>query len=361
MSNLSRNAQPVAVSTNEALHNSNIFDIIRHIAALAVLFSHHYAFSGLSEPKVFGITKLGTFSVVVFFSISGYLITQSYLRTSSPYSYFKKRISRIFPALIVCSLIMTMLVCTIFGKADWQSYLASKEAITNFIYYSFFGAHAAPEQINYFSSNYIYKDALNGSLWTLFFEFFDYMLIALFIFNKSRPITSISALLIGSIIIQVATKLGLPTNYYIDRATILTIPFAIGGILFLTKEYWYRKKIGIVLIIFAIIAAFFSQENDERSILFFSSTAILTVIIGNAFKDTLISGRFDFSYGIYIYAYPTQQIIINETGLGFWASLSLSAIITILLANFSWFFIEKKFIQKKRTPPTTIITHHQPS
>lgn len=57
---------PAKTPDSSASHSSNIFDIIRLLAALCVMFSHHFAFSGLPEPKVFGVTKLGTFSVIVF-------------------------------------------------------------------------------------------------------------------------------------------------------------------------------------------------------------------------------------------------------------------------------------------------------
>ncbi len=48
-------------------HQDNCFDFIRHIAALAVLVSHHFALTGRSEPYLFGGVKLGTAAVVVFF------------------------------------------------------------------------------------------------------------------------------------------------------------------------------------------------------------------------------------------------------------------------------------------------------
>ncbi|NBA98219.1 acyltransferase [Pseudomonas sp. R5(2019)] len=351
MSSLSTSALPPLTAINGPLHNSNIFDILRHIAALAVLFSHHFALNGLDEPKAFGVAKLGALSVVVFFSISGFLITQSYLRASSSIDYFKKRARRIFPALILCSFIMTAFVCTIFGSGEWSSYLLSKDAIYNFLHLSSLGSSATPEQMNYFSSTYIRKDALNGSLWTLFFEFFDYILIALFLFNKSRPIISLTVLLAGSILLQLAVQAGLTSNYWIDRSTILTIPFAIGGLLFITKKYWHNRKISLLLFALGVTGIMLAQPDDERSIIFFSSISILTIIIGSSFKDIIINGRFDISYGIYIYAYPTQQIMVNETGLGFWTSLAASALITVLLANMSWFFVEKKFIKK------TIKTH----
>jgi peptidoglycan/LPS O-acetylase OafA/YrhL len=347
MSELITSHQIDDIDANQELHNANIFDIMRHLAALAVLFSHHFAFYGLSEPLVFGVTKLGTFAVIVFFTISGYLITQSYERTSTIFKYFEKRIYRIFPALILCSLIMTTLVCTLFGKGDGIKYLLSFSSLYNFFHFSTLGAYATPEQMNFFSSTYIHKNALNGSLWTLFFEFFDYILIFIFINNKKYSFAKLFILLVGSVFIQFLVQKGITNNYFIDRSTILTIPFALGGLLFLTRKKLYKQKISYFILMLAFIGVFLSKGNDERSMLFFGSISLIVIILGSSFKDRFICGRFDFSYGIYIYAYPTQQIIINETGLSFWLSMLVSIIIVLMLSSFSWFFVERKFLKRK--------------
>lgn len=329
-------------------HSSNAFDIFRHVAAISVLFSHHFALSNLPEPKAFGVTKLGTFAVIVFFSISGYLITNSYLRSSSIKSYFEKRIFRIFPALIICSIIMTFIICANFGKTPPYDYILSINSLKNFFYFSLFGAHAHPDQMNFFASNYKYPDSLNGSLWTLFFEFFDYLMIVVFINNKKRPLVGLCALLFGSISIQSLISIGLPSNYYIDRATILTIPFALGGILLTTKNKWYGKKVSLYIILAAIIGIALSAKSDERSILFFSSVPFLVIILGSYLKDRVINGRFDFSYGIYIYAFPTQQLVINNFNLSFWVSMIISATLVFLMSILSWYFVEKRFIKRKK-------------
>lgn len=121
--------------------------------------------------------------------------------------------------------------------------------------------------MNFFSEGYIYPDALNSSLWTLFFEFFDYIAIILFINNKKRPSIGLIFLLAGSIAVQFLIGFGLPPNYYIDRSTILTIPFAIGGLLLITRHYWHRKKLSLVLLAISFMGIFLSNGNDERSIL----------------------------------------------------------------------------------------------
>ena len=56
----------------------------------------------------------------------------------------------------------------------------------------------------------------------------------------------------------------------------------------------------------------------------------------------------DYSYGLYIFAYPIQQSLVNgyptiETG----ALLVLSLIISLLLAIFSWHLLENKMLKMK--------------
>ncbi|HIG7362734.1 TPA: acyltransferase family protein, partial [Klebsiella pneumoniae] len=122
-------------------HDSNCFDVIRHAAAFLVMISHHFALNGLPEPKIFGSTKLGTLAVIIFFSISGYLITSSFINSKTTISYIKKRVLRIFPGLIACSFIMTLLIFPFFGKnhspIEW---IASVNSIKSFIFFSLFGS-----------------------------------------------------------------------------------------------------------------------------------------------------------------------------------------------------------------------------
>ncbi|EGH20547.1 acyltransferase 3, partial [Pseudomonas amygdali pv. mori str. 301020] len=98
------------------INRNNAFDLIRHVAALAVLVSHHYVLSGFQEPMLKGYNSLGAIAVLAFFVISGFLISQSFLNTPSVYRYLEKRIARLFPALIVCAGVMVYIAGLLFSK-----------------------------------------------------------------------------------------------------------------------------------------------------------------------------------------------------------------------------------------------------
>ena len=85
----------------------NNFDFIRLVAALLVLVSHQFALQGLPEPGVQGLYSLGGLGVLVFFSISGYLVAQSWLNDPHWLRFAARRLLRIVPGLLV-----VMVACT---------------------------------------------------------------------------------------------------------------------------------------------------------------------------------------------------------------------------------------------------------
>ncbi|MBP2156849.1 acyltransferase family protein [Erwinia rhapontici] len=325
---------------------NNCFDIVRHLAAFMVIFSHHYAFNGLAEPKVLGATKLGTFAVLIFFSISGYLITGSLIKSTGLKSYIHKRAMRIMPGLITCAFFMTYILCPFFGSGDGFEFILSKDSFFTFLDLSTFGWH--PDEINGFASSYIHKNALNGSLWTLGFEVLSYALITIIIFKRDSAIEITISLILISIITQVAVKAGLidRVGFDINRASLLLSVFFIGGFLYLTKDHWNSTILKTMMVVISTFLLVFVCNKSEQSISFYACIPFIIIPLCNLFSDNIIKGRFDISYGMYIYAYPTQQILSNNYNLTFWSSLTISIIIIIIISTLSWLLVEKRFIRR---------------
>jgi peptidoglycan/LPS O-acetylase OafA/YrhL len=79
------------------MKQDNSFDLLRFLAAIAVIFSHSYALTGNLEFGLLG-DSLGGWGVNVFFVISGYLLAGT---KDFSWQYFWKRSLRLFPALAV--------------------------------------------------------------------------------------------------------------------------------------------------------------------------------------------------------------------------------------------------------------------
>lgn len=78
-------------------------DLIRFLAALAVVLYHYTAFDfkTLAAP----VTQYGFLGVPLFFLISGFVIALSLNTAASPASFLANRAIRLYPAFFICSLI----------------------------------------------------------------------------------------------------------------------------------------------------------------------------------------------------------------------------------------------------------------
>lgn len=93
---------------------NNNFNLLRLLAAFAVLFSHSYVVAiGKSaiEPLYvsLGVTW-GSIAVDVFFVTSGFLVTSSLLTRKSTVEFVLSRILRIYPALFLMVLVSIFLL-----------------------------------------------------------------------------------------------------------------------------------------------------------------------------------------------------------------------------------------------------------
>jgi len=84
-----------------ATHQNDNFDALRLLGALSVLVSHQFALTGRPEPALLGI-RLGTIGVLIFFAISGFLVTASWSRDPHAPRFLARRALRVWPALAVC-------------------------------------------------------------------------------------------------------------------------------------------------------------------------------------------------------------------------------------------------------------------
>ena len=153
----------------------NNFHFIRFVAASLVVVGHSYSL--LNKPDLIdhysrGLFPSGQIGVYAFFIISGYLVTQSLLRSRSYQSFTRNRFLRIFPGLAVVLLITVFVI----GALDTQ--LSFYEYFTNRATYQYFDniklfLQTTPGLPGVFTSN-LHQGA-NGTLWTLAYEVMCYV------------------------------------------------------------------------------------------------------------------------------------------------------------------------------------------
>ena len=91
---------------------TNNLDILRLFAALFVVFDHT-----VGDRSSFVLRdNIGQVGVLAFFFMSGFLVTQSYLRNENPKRFAISRCLRIFPALVVVTIITAFVLGPILTK-----------------------------------------------------------------------------------------------------------------------------------------------------------------------------------------------------------------------------------------------------
>lgn len=334
--------------SNEITHSNN-FDFIRIAAALAVLVSHQHALVGRFEPGVLGIHSLGGFAVLVFFAISGYLVTGSWISDPNLLRFTARRSLRVWPALTVVVVVSAYVLGPWVTELPIGEYLRNK-ATAKYLSNIWLDTNNALPGV--FLNN-PHPQTVNGSIWTIPFEVLCYAIVALVGLAgilKFRFI-SIALILIACIWYQLTLGPDLHSDWKVKQEMIAY--FFIGALLFLLRPYW-RKRTLIWLTAF-VVTALIAWNSGFRYLGLMIGLPFVIIYFGTSSTPFIRSfGKLgDPSYGLYLFAFPIQQTIIYF----FWPKFSFieiltaSIITTTVFAYTSWHCIEKTALKLKPHKP----------
>lgn len=325
----------------------NSFDLLRLIAATAVLVSHQFEVLGQPQPRIFVMT-LGFFAVLVFFALSGRLITQSWERDPRVKYFLLKRCLRIFPALVV------VVVLTVFVVGPAFTTLSMREYFFNTLTWKYFRCAILWPFHSWLPGVFLtnpYPDAVNAPLWTLPIEFVLYLSVltagVLGVFRR-KYLVSIGVLGLALL----AAVVPLSGSAMLTGLTLLASMFWWGAwLVFAFQTDRSFDKIDLLLgLVALIILATVGPDAAARAglILFAAGLVWLASII--QFGDRITRRLGDLSYGVYIFAYPVQQSLVAAFGkeaFSYLEFLMMTCSITFTLALLSWHFVEKRFLRMK--------------
>lgn len=331
-----------------ASRRDNHFNLIRMLAAVAVLISHSYPLA-LGNGSVDPLTdligfSLGELAVVTFFCVSGFFISMSRDRAAGNIDYFCARFLRIYPGLIGVLLFTTFILGAVFTTLSLSDYFSHRDT------FSYVSGNLSLISMRFHLPG-VFEDnplpGINGSLWTLFYEVMLYVMLgalgALSIFTGRR--------FMGFFILYscfyLAFKVTALHNQSFAELTRVqaffasSLPFVIGMLL-----YRYRAGIELRLVWLAPLAALVAWSYHTPY--FFESLVIawtyLIFYLGFATCPWLdLYNRLgDYSYGVYIYAFPIQESIAHlEKGIGPMTMMTQTFFIALVAAVISWHLIEK--------------------
>jgi peptidoglycan/LPS O-acetylase OafA/YrhL len=355
-------------SIPESDHRRNNFDFLRFALASLVIFSHSYPLS--SGPDTVdplmratrGQMDFGALAVDGFFAISGFLIAMSWLRSGGWGNFLRKRVLRIYPGFVVAMLFCAVVVVPLsIGQAGLS---LSPRPLATFFYRTFL---LQPYHNTAAFADNPYPGIVNGSAWTILYEFWCYILIGLLatigLVAKPRRLLAVGIVVLGTYAIVDGFDLqpawqplvGVKVAYHLNRigGDLSTWPrfltfFLAGSVYFCYRERIPRSKWLVLICVTLLIAA----ARIEHAPLFAFPIAGTYLLFFIAFTPVGLErfGKYgDFSYGIYLYAYPIQQLLVQK--LGITSPLLLfgySLVLSILAGMVSWYAVERWFLRAKR-------------
>ena len=328
--------------------HSNSIGFLRLLFAVTVVWSHAFGLVGFGEDPLNRLNvnapTAGFLAVGGFFVLSGFLITRSYQTVSSVGRFIWHRFLRIFPAFWVC------LVVTAFGLAP----LAFAYQHGTLHHYS----AEVPAPWSYVTSNFflaifqqrigtVFPHDTNISLWTLNPEFFCYLCVAALgiagVIRRAPAAVGIAALLLFAGYAALLWHYG---DIILIEVEAVFVYFAFGVFAYLNRDRipmspWIAALCGAALLATLTTRAF--------TLVVIPCIAYLTLFAAMRLPLRGFDRRVDVSYGVYIYAFPVQQLLViyGVAKYGFTPYFACALAITLVLAAASWFTIEKPSLSLK--------------
>lgn len=335
---------------------NNNYDFLRVVAAVCITLTHSYNLlqKNADEPLMKISGQRLDFSFIglsIFFSVSGYLVAKSAMHSPSFKNYLWKRFLRIQPLLIVVCILSVFILGPLFTSLNITEYFSNAET------YSYFRNIMPVFGIQFFLPGVFLSNpaesGVNGSLWTLVTEERLYIFLSLLFLAKHKgKLFFLSAILLLNFLYITHT-------FFFQRELIpyLNGPQIFYALIFLNASCLYLLKINFekhavqvawIFLLFGVTALSFFVESSQpvRVILI----PVLIIWIANMKGITNRAGRFgDFTYGIYIFSFPVQQMFIaghsvqNNPLILFLLTLA----VIIPAAFISWHLLEKKMAMLK--------------
>src|ERR1700722_3467461 len=323
---------------------------------MTVLFAHSVAVLGLPPEREFFFKRLGfslgEMGLDMLFVTSGFLVTASLVVRQDLIAYLWARILRVYPGLLV------MLVLTVFVLAP---------ALTALPYGDYY---ASPMTWEYFRKcatliggvryslpgvfdNVPLKGEFNGSLWRMPVEgrvylYFSPIYVALAVvpalrLKPMRVVLPLSA----AVLIAIVLSQRLTGSAY-NGANIRVFMFLYGSSLFVWRE---RVPMGPWVLV-GILAALVLASFDKTVFFVVYAACLAPLVLHLVYVPRGRIRRFndwgDYSYGVYIYAFPVQQTLaFFFPAMSLAGMMASSAVVSVAIAIVSWKLIEERALSLK--------------
>lgn len=339
-----------------SIGRENSIDFLRFFLAALVIFSHSYPLllktSNREEPiyvATGGQKTGGELAVEGFFILSGFLITRSWFSSRGLGDYLLRRSLRIYPGFFAAALFSGLIAAPLLSPdvneyrrlfSPWSFALGAIDLCLT-----------------------IPGQGVNGSLWSIRYEFLCYLAIAalglLGVLGRRRLVLAAFLVCLTYYAGQVHLGWRVPGSRlswlycYPEFWPRVMSAFLAGAV-----AYLYRDRIAFSTGLVATAVAALALGTLVPSwrllpVLFPMAGAYLLLFLAFQPEHAQVNfaRRGDFSYGLYLYSFPIQMLLVKWFGP--WlvpTGLFLAALAVSMGAAFlSWHFVERPFLRRTRS------------
>lgn len=334
-----------------SIRTANNITLLRHFAAFFVLITHSFDltdnFKNETLRRLTGqsisFSKIG---LIIFFFISGFLITQSLVTSANLKQFVWKRFLRIYPAIFVLMLLTVFLLGPLFTTFSTREYFLSGKTWSYL-----FGTTLV--RLRFVLPGVFDGEGVNGSLWTLPIEFRLYLLLALLSLIGLVKRRSLYFIFVFSFI---AFGIFMVTHNFQSELASYFVAYFSWGIYFLTGSFIFFMKDKLVLdyrILISLLVLWYVLRNVEIANQLSELICFSYLTLWLSFKTPVVFSDFfkrnDFSYSMYLYAYPIQQMFIYKNPTIMPVTLMCLTVIALIPCCWlSWNLVEKPALKLKK-------------
>ncbi|BBY22615.1 acyltransferase family protein [Mycobacterium stomatepiae] len=329
----------------------NTLNLFRLGLAAEVMLFHSWPITGHMPPHAL-LQLMFAVGVDGFFAISGFLITASWLRDPRVRDYLAARALRILPGLYVCLIITAFVFAPLSVAVQGGSPAKLLQSSAPFTYVLNNATLISVLQFDVAGTplKVASPGIWNASLWSLIWEVLCYIAIAVIgvVGLANRRWLSPAILALAVLGATLLPPLTFPGSWTIPQLAVRSaIMFSAGALMYQWRgtipARWSLVAVSVVIVVAAAVSL------PDYRVVAALPLAYAVIVSGALIRKERLTLRTDLSYGYYIYAFPTQQLLVIF-GLGFLhpaVFFVVAVIATLPLAALSWFCIEKPAMKLK--------------
>ena len=342
----------------------NSFDAIRLFLATLVVFEHSFFLveNGLDSEPLYILTRgqfnSGAVAVCMFFAISGFLVTRSWLLTGNVRRYLLKRIARIVPGFLVATFVGCVLIAPLtatnpfsyFAGQKWPALVTQAFALRQVSVTGILDGNAVR--------------LIHGTLWTIQIEFDCYLALALIgSLGLLKPQRAWAFYLLSIFVLAAACTgwIRLPVLDHGFAALLISspdqwptlFPFFIAGSAFYIYRDYVPKWLPLFGASLLLVAATSIWGGFYWALLLGGTYAVIYLALSSSLEMKVFGRRTDLSYGVYLYGWPFGQLLlyVSHQSLAPLALFLLTMAVTLPVAYGSWLIVESPSLSMMRRKP----------